>query len=193
MKNKLLILSSVLCLGIVISYVAFGWSEPITTMPSEYKIPINTSIQTQDVAEGKPVVANLNSDKLDGYEASDLLALVGGSQPASFEIIEGTACPAGKVPIATYYGVTECSLAGIQCKPIYHYNNLQMCDWEMAYFGCTTQAGWFQDRPFCTFYMWTTPCTMNATNNGCISGNFSNQTCYGNVSHVLCLSVDDPS
>lgn len=74
MKNKILILSSVLCLGVIISYVAFGWSEPTGSMPSEYKTPINTSIDSQDVSEGKPVIVNLNSDQVDGYNASDLLA-----------------------------------------------------------------------------------------------------------------------
>lgn len=74
MKNKILILSSVLCLGVVASYVAFGWSEPTGSMPGEYKIPINTSVESQDVAEGKPVIVNLDSDKVDGYNASDLLA-----------------------------------------------------------------------------------------------------------------------
>ncbi|MDD4661738.1 MAG: hypothetical protein PHG24_00445 [Candidatus Pacebacteria bacterium] len=192
MKNKILILSSVILLGIVISYIVFGWSEPAGSMPSDYKTPINTSIETQDVSEGKPVITNLNVDKLDGYEASDLLALLGGSQDAAFEIIEGTSCSAGTILTSTYYRATECSLAGIQCKPIWYYNNLQMCDWEMAYFGCTTQAGWFQDRPSCSFYMWTTPCTMNATNNGCIPGTFVNQTCYGEVTHVLCLTIASP-
>ena len=79
MKNKILILSSVLCLGIIISYVAFGWSEPTGSMPSEYKIPINTSIESQDVTAGKPVIVNLNSDQVDGYNASDLLAATSSS------------------------------------------------------------------------------------------------------------------
>ncbi|MDD4528228.1 MAG: hypothetical protein PHF25_09430 [Candidatus Margulisbacteria bacterium] len=79
MKNKILILSSVLCLGIVASYVAFGWSEPTGSMPSDYKTPLNTSIETQDVTAGKPVVVNLDSDQVDGYNASDLLAATSSS------------------------------------------------------------------------------------------------------------------
>lgn len=192
MKNKILILSSVILLGVVVSYIVFGWSEPTSSMPSDYKTPINTSIETQDVSEGKPVITNLNVDKLDGYEASDILALVGGSQDAAFEIVEGTSCPAGTILTSTYYGATTCSVAGLQCKPFYVYSTLQACNWEMAYFGCTTQAGWFQDSPSCPFYVITTPCTMNATNDGCISGNISNQTCYGTVTHVLCLTISDP-
>ena len=79
MKNKILIFSSVLFLGVVASYVAFGWSEPTGSMPGEYKIPINTSIESQDVAAGKPVIVNLNSDQVDGYNASDLLAATSSS------------------------------------------------------------------------------------------------------------------
>lgn len=192
MKNKILILSSVLFFGIAISYIAFGWSEPTSSMPSQYSTPINTSIEAQDVTGGKPVVANLNADKLDGYEASDLLALVGGSQPAEFVVTEGTSCSAGTILTSTYYRATECSVAGILCKPIWYYNNLQMCDWEMHYFGCTTQAGWFQDRPSCNYFMWTSPCTMNATHDGCTPGTSGNYTCYGEVTNVLCLTIDDP-
>ena len=79
MKNKILIFSSVLFLGVVASYVAFGWSERTSTMPGEYKIPINTSIESQDVTAGKPVIVNLNSDQVDGYNASDLLAATSSS------------------------------------------------------------------------------------------------------------------
>jgi len=95
MKNKILILSSVLCLGIVVSYVAFGWSEPVGSMPSEYKIPINTSIESQDVTEGKPVVVNLNSDKVDGYNASDLLGATTSSSSNMVVSIASSGTPAG--------------------------------------------------------------------------------------------------
>jgi hypothetical protein len=74
MKNKTFIFLSVILFGIIVSYIALGWQEPTGNMPIEYKAPINTSIETQDVAEGKPVVTNLDADKVDGYEASDLLA-----------------------------------------------------------------------------------------------------------------------
>ena len=66
MKNKTFIFLSVILFGIIVSYIALGWQEPTGNMPIEYKAPINTSIETQDVAEGKPVVTNLDADKVDG-------------------------------------------------------------------------------------------------------------------------------
>jgi hypothetical protein len=42
-------------------------------MPTDYKIPLNTTVESQDVAEGKPVVKNLDSDTVDGYHAPDFL------------------------------------------------------------------------------------------------------------------------
>ncbi|HOI60251.1 MAG TPA: hypothetical protein PKU93_02910 [Candidatus Pacearchaeota archaeon] len=78
MKNKLFIFSSVFLFGIIVSYIALGWSEPIGSMPSNYTSPINTSSQTQDVDENKSVIINLDADKVDGYHASDLLAASSG-------------------------------------------------------------------------------------------------------------------
>lgn len=83
MKNKILIFSSVFLFGIIISYIAFGWSEPTGSMPSSYKAPINTSIEIQDVDAGKPVITNLDADKVDGFHSSDLLAATSS----------GSACP----------------------------------------------------------------------------------------------------
>ena len=137
MKNKILILSSVLCLGIIISYVAFGWSEPTGSMPSEYKIPINTSIESQDVTEGKPVVANLDADKVDGYEASDLLAATtaasGGSTlnlivaqyAKNNSGLDFPGCPTGFVPLLqdgfVQYQNQENVLGGYYDATYFHY------------------------------------------------------------------------
>lgn len=79
MKNKILIFSSVLLFGVIVSYIVFGWDEPTTPMPTDYRPPLNTSNNTQDVDVGKPVITNLDADKVDGYEASDLLAATTGS------------------------------------------------------------------------------------------------------------------
>lgn len=137
MKNKILILSSVLCLGIIISYVAFGWSEPTGSMPSEYKIPINTSIESQDVTEGKPVVANLDADKVDGYEASDLLAATtAASGGSTLNLIvaqyaknnpglDFPSCPTGFVPLLqdgfVQYQNQENVLGGYYDATYFHY------------------------------------------------------------------------
>lgn len=83
MKNRILIFSSVFLFGIIVSYIAFGWSEPTGSMPSSYKAPINTSIEIQDVDAGKPVITNLDADKVDGFHSSDLLAATSS----------GSACP----------------------------------------------------------------------------------------------------
>lgn len=78
-KNKVLIILSFLILGTGISFIAFSWSEPDGSMPSGLKIPLNTSIEDQDVDEEKPKIGFLDSDKLDGYDSSDLLAASNGS------------------------------------------------------------------------------------------------------------------
>ncbi|MGI6341347.1 MAG: hypothetical protein ACOX0B_04060 [Minisyncoccales bacterium] len=83
MNNKPFIFLSVILFGIIVSYIALGWQEPQGNMPTDYKAPINTSIETQNVTEGKPVVANLDADKVDGYEASDLLAATTAASGAS--------------------------------------------------------------------------------------------------------------
>lgn len=79
MRNKILIFSGVILFGVIVSYIAFGWSEPTGNMPSDYRVPLNTSANAQDVDEDKPVITNLDADQVDGYEASDLLAATIGS------------------------------------------------------------------------------------------------------------------
>jgi hypothetical protein len=69
--------------GVIISYGVFGWSEPSGTMPTDYKIPLNTTAESQDVAEGKPVVDNFNADEVDGYDAAELMAADSSSTGSS--------------------------------------------------------------------------------------------------------------
>lgn len=78
LKNKTFIILLVAIFTIGISYSAFSWSEPTGTMPSDYRIPINTSEENQDVDVDKAKVGNLNSDLLDGYDSSELLAAMNG-------------------------------------------------------------------------------------------------------------------
>ena len=115
MKNKILIFSGVILFGVIVSYIAFGWSEPTGNMPSDYKAPINTSIEAQDVTEGKPVVANLDADKVDGYEASELLAATtaaSGTSTLNLVVAQFAKnnptlgfpdCPAGFIPISRWF------------------------------------------------------------------------------------------
>jgi len=50
MNKKILIFSlSIIAISLT-SYMVFGWSEPITTMPGSYSIPINTSATSQTKA-----------------------------------------------------------------------------------------------------------------------------------------------
>jgi len=192
MKNKILILSSVLFFGIAISYIAFGWSEPTSSMPSQYSTPINTSVEAQDVSEGKPVVANLNADKLDGYEASDLLALVGGSQPAEFVVTEGTSCPAQTILIATYYGPKTCTWTDVKCSSSGVSPNIE-CKTTFTDSSCTTSAGWFQNVPTCNMMKVWIPCSGGGGTSSCSgSGSVKNETCSGVVTYVLCLTIDAP-
>lgn len=66
-----------LIFGIILSCIVFGWSEPTSSMPSEYKIPLNTSSEDQDVNSSKGKIGNFNADLLDGYDSSDLYAQTG--------------------------------------------------------------------------------------------------------------------
>lgn len=118
MRNKIRIFLGVLLFGVIVSYIVFGWSEPTGSMPSSYKAPINTSIETQDVDEGKPVITNLDSDKVDGYEASDLLASVGGSANMVVPIASSetpAACPSGWVD----FGVISLDAGGHNTRYCY--------------------------------------------------------------------------
>jgi len=111
MKNKPFIFLSVILFGVIVSYIALGWQEPQGNMPTDYKAPINTSIEAQDVTEGKPVVANLDADKVDGYEASELLAATtaaSGTSTLNLVVAQFAKnnptlgfpdCPAGFIPI----------------------------------------------------------------------------------------------
>ncbi|MDD4661793.1 MAG: hypothetical protein PHG24_00725 [Candidatus Pacebacteria bacterium] len=46
-KKKVLIFSILISAIFFTSYMVFGWSEPTTTMPSSYFIPLNTSAAAQ--------------------------------------------------------------------------------------------------------------------------------------------------
>ncbi len=98
MKNKIYIGLGIILFGVITSYVAFSWSEP-TSMPSGYLVPINTSDRPQDVAQGKPVVGNLDVEMVGGYTSSDLLGLMGGGGTNMVIPIAATvtpeACPTG--------------------------------------------------------------------------------------------------
>lgn len=104
MKNKLLLLSGVIVFGVAVSYASFGWSEPTGNMPTTYTPPLNTSATAQDVAAGKPVVANFNADKVDGFHASDLLAA--SSSGASCPNNYGNLCKEGGGLEFVYNGKT---------------------------------------------------------------------------------------
>lgn len=194
-KDKIFIMFAILLFGVVSSYMVFGWSEPSGTMPTNYKIPINTSIESQDVIEGKPVIVNLNADKLDGYDASDLL---GGSQDASFNIIEGTSCPSGSMAMSRYYEAKTCTGTSYNCNSNPDGTN---CRAVYSQPSCTSPSGWGLDNITCTFSNAIYSCSMNCYTppgsdvvcwcSGTLTNSW-NTTCTSINTHVLCMTINDP-
>ncbi len=197
MRNKIFIFSAVILFGIIVSYVVFSWTEP-TTMPSSYKIPINTSAEAQDVAAEKPVIGNLNVEKLGGYSVSDILALIGGNQPASYQIVAGTSCPAGTILASKYYAKKTCSAHEWSCV-IEGEGSGQYCKNLIRQISFSTGSGWALDPSKVSRWVATSG-TCNASwksdgsLNGCVGTPTSSYTatCQAPVTHVLCLTVDTP-
>ena len=110
MKNKIYIGLGIILFGVVTSYIAFSWTEP-TLMPSDYAVPINTSHKEQSVDVNKPVIENLDADKLDGLHANEIMAATTAATGTStLNIVVAQfaknnpglgfpACPEGFVPI----------------------------------------------------------------------------------------------
>ena len=175
--------------GIIVSYVVFSWSEPTGNMPSSYKTPINTSIETQDVAAGKPVIGNLNVEKLGGYSVSDILALIGGNQPASYQIVEGTSCPTGTILTSKYYAKKTCTYNSRTCSTPNNSCAIQDQQHQIS----TGPSGWGTDPSKSTSYV-TSISYCQREGNSCSWGSqtFGTFTCQAPITHVLCLTVDAP-
>jgi len=202
MKNKPFIFLSVILFGIIVSYVVFSWSEPTGNMPTNYKPPLNTSANAQDVDPNKPVIGNLNVEKLGGYTASDLLGLIGG--PASYEIVEGTACPTGTILTSKYYGQNTCNHNEMTCTQMKDANGnpLEGCKMGIRTITLTVGPGWALDPSFAkrTIIPELEYCRAAYTTNSGIfycdqeprySGQYT-ATCQAPVTHVLCLVINNP-
>jgi len=187
MKNKPFIFLSVILFGIIVSYVVFSWSEPTGNMPTNYKPPLNTSANAQDVDPNKPVIGNLNVEKLGGYTASDLLSLIGG--PASYEIVEGTACPEGTILISKYYAQKTCTYNSRTCSTPNNSCAIQDQQHQIS----TGPSGWGTDPSKSTSYV-TSISYCQREGAGCNWGSqtFGTFTCQAPITHVLCLTVDAP-
>jgi len=201
MRNKIFIFSAVILFGIIVSYVVFSWSEPTGNMPSSYKTPINTSIETQDVAAGKPVIGNLNVEKLGGYSVSDILALIGGNQPASYQIVEGTSCPTGTILTSKYYAKKTCTYDYAYCEQMKDANGnyVEGCQTVIRPYNITVGPGWALDPSSKSAWImsWMSCSPAWATNSGtfyCSSSNYQQYqaTCQAPITHVLCLTIDTP-
>ena len=199
MRNKILIFSGVILFGVIVSYIAFGWSEPTGNMPSDYRVPLNTSANAQDVDPNKPVIGNLNVEKLGGYTASDLLGLIGG--PASYEIVEGTACPTGTILISKYYAQKTCTDNYAYCEQMKDANGnyVEGCQNVIRPYNVTIGPGWALDPSFkkTMIISWMSCSPAWATNSGtfyCSSSNYQQyqSTCQAPITHVLCLTVTSP-
>lgn len=203
MKNKPFIFLSVILFGIIVSYVVFSWSEPTGNMPTNYKPPLNTSANAQDVDPNKPVIGNLNVEKLGGYTASDLLGLIGG--PASYEIVEGTTCPEGTILTSKYYAQKTCTEQEWHCySRTNDAGNVIGCNGRLEPTSWSTGSGWALDPSKVTrWIMWggdcnfKTSCLSDGTNcrDSCSQDDYSHQgpvDCQAPITHVLCLTVDAP-
>ena len=193
MRNKIFIFSAVILFGIIVSYVVFSWSEPTGNMPTNYKPPLNTSANAQDVDPNKPVIGNLNVEKLGGYTASDLLGLIGG--PASYEIVEGTACPTGTILTSKYYAQKTCSYSYSYCT-----SENQTCVTKQASVDYSTGFGWALDPSYVKRNVYSFICNGSATfhDDGTLNtcGTQTDAqysvTCQAPITHVLCLTVTSP-
>lgn len=192
MKNKPFIFLSVILFGIIVSYVVFSWSEPTGNMPTNYKPPLNTSADAQDVDPNKPVIGNLNVEKLGGYTASDLLGLIGG--PASYEVVEGTTCPEGAILISKYYEQKTCTYSHADCT--YENNCCRNLIVHRTFSSAASGWGSSSSDTQTKRHVADMSCSPSgACDQGCVGTRVGNgwvETCESDLTHVLCLTVDAP-
>lgn len=201
MKNKIYIGLGIILFGVVTSYIAFSWSEP-TSMPSDYDVPINTSNKPQDVAEGKPVVGNLDAEKLGGYTASDILNLIGGR--ATYQIVEGTTCPPGTILTSKYYEEKTCD-GGFSyfCEQATDEegNYIEGCEKVRRWWNFTIGGSWGVDSPSEIRHETSDadcePAHTSSNEFYCerVTKDYWTQryTCEDPpITHVLCLTISDP-
>ena len=165
--------------------------DPLTENCPYYINPSGNSVLDGDITTSGNIITAYPTEvghvATKGY-VDDLLNNAGGG-PASYEIVEGTACPEGTILISSYYEEKTCTYNSRTCSTPNNSCAIQDQQHQIS----TGPSGWGTDPSKSTSYVTSISyCQREGASCNWGSQTFGTFTCQAPITHVLCLTVDAP-